>query len=221
MKTTSPYLKAALLTVALTLLGFFFISQLDAMRAAELKSSVNDLLFQAESERMLYQYAQVMGNSSAELCDYVSASEQAKASQAYALSEKIRYYETSNVVNADYESIKDQYYLSNMGLYLDMRAAEQYCGPGNYTTMLFFYKAATDCPECRTQGGVLDELRKTHPELRVFAFPSDSSLDFINIFLKRHRITAVPALVINDSVVLQGLQGKEEVEKYLPLPGQN
>ena len=216
MTTASPYLKAALLTLAITFLGFFFISQLDAMRANELRANVEDLVFQSESERMLYLYAQTMGNSSKELCYYISSNAEAKASQAYALSEKIHAYETSNVVNEDYEKIKNQYYLSNMNLYLNMRAAEKYCGAGNYTTVLFFYKTKEDCPECRAQGGVLDSLRTTHPELRVFAFPSDSGLGFIDVFQTRHNITTVPALVIDDNVVLQGLKGQEQVEPYLP-----
>ncbi|HIH18418.1 TPA: hypothetical protein HA225_00395, partial [Candidatus Micrarchaeota archaeon] len=56
----SPYIKAGLLTLAITLLGFFFITQLDSMRAGELRSSVDELMFQSESERMLFLYAQTM-----------------------------------------------------------------------------------------------------------------------------------------------------------------
>ena len=212
----NTYLKAALITLALTLLGFFFISQLDAMRANEIRNGVDDLAFQSDTEHMLSLYAQVMDNSSTELCVYASSSAQSQESQAYSLLEKINYYEKSNVVNSDYEKIKNRYYLSNALLYLNMRAQEKYCGDSPYTTVLFFYRVKTDCPECRAQGGVLDSLRTTHPELRVFAFPSDSGLGFIDVFQTRHNITTVPALVIDDNVVLQGLKGQEQVEPYLP-----
>lgn len=215
MKPSSPYAKAALLTAAIALLGFFFISQLDAMRAAELRTSVDDLYLQSESERLLFMYSQVMGNSTAELCGYFSKTTQAKEDKAYALSEKIRYYEQSNVINSEYEKIRDQYYLSNMALYLNMRSAAEYCGQSPYTTVLFFYRIKQDCPECRAQGGVLDSLRKTHPSLRVFAFPNDTGNEFINVFLRRHGISSVPALVIDDSAVLQGLKSEREVEGYL------
>ena len=212
---SNTYLKAALITAALTLLGFFFISQLDAMRANEIRNGVDDLVFQSDSDRMLSLYASVMDNSSTELCVYASASEENQASQAYSLLEKINYYEKSNVVNSDYERIKSRYYLSNALLYLNMRAQEKYCGDSPYTTVLFFYRVKTDCPECRAQGGVLDGLRQTHPNLRVFAFPSDSGLDFINAFIKRHNITSVPSLVIDDSIVLAGLQSETDVEASL------
>jgi len=211
----NAYLKAALVTIAITLLGFFFISQLDSMRADELKDSVNDLVFQSESERMLYLYAQVMGNDTGELCSYISGTEKTKASRTYELSEKIRYYERSNLMNAEYERIRNQYYLSNAALYLNTRAAEKYCGQSPYTTVLFFYKVKGDCPECRTQGGALDELGAKYPKLRVFAFPADTEHEFINVFLARHNITTVPAVVIDDNVVLEGLQSKQELEKYI------
>jgi hypothetical protein len=212
---SNTYLKAALITAAITLLGFFFISQLDAMRANEIRNGVDDLVFQSDSDRMLSLYASVMDNSSAELCVYASASEESRASQAYSLLEKINYYEKSNVVNSDYERIKNRYYLSNALLYLNMRAQVKYCGASPYTTVLFFYRVKTDCPECRAQGGVLDSLREKHSELRVFAFPSDSGLGFIDAFIKRHNITSVPSLVIDDSVVLAGLQSEAGVEASL------
>ena len=212
---TSPYLKAALLTAAIALLGFFFITQLDSMRANELRTAVDDLQLQSDSERLLYLYSQVMSNNTAELCTYVSDTAKSKASKAYVLSEKIRYYEQSNIMNSEYEKIKGQYYLANAALYLNIRAMEKYCGSTPYHTILFFYKVKEDCPSCRAQGGVLDSLRKDHPEMQVFAFPDDTDHEFINVFLRRHGISEVPALVIDDRFVLVGLQDNEAVEKHL------
>ncbi len=211
----SPYLKAALLTAAIVSLGFFFISQLDAMRANEIRSEVEGLLFQSEAERMLFTYSQLMSNDTDEICIYLDSSAQTKASQAYALSEKIRYYEQSNLADANYDKIRNQYYLSNMGLYLNIRAAETYCGTTPYDTVLFFYKIKEDCPECRAQGGVLDNLRRTRPNLRVFAFPYDTNLQFIDVFVKRHGISQVPALVINNKDVLLGLTDENGVATHL------
>ncbi len=211
----SPYLKAALLTLALAMLGFFFISSLDAMRAAELRTSVDELATQADTERVLFLYSQVMGNSTSELCSYVSSVTKSQADRAYLLSEKIRYYEQSNVFNTEYDRIRKEYYVANAGLYLNLRAAEKYCGSKGYTTVLFFYRINPDCPECRAQGGVLDSLRKTHPELRVFAFPIDGDNAVVNLLLKRSAIDSAPALVIDDSTVLRGLKDETDVEKYL------
>jgi hypothetical protein len=211
----NTYLKAAIVTIALTLLGFFFISQLDAMRADELRRSVDDLNFVSESERMLLLYTQVMGDGG-ELCGYASQAAAARSDQAYALSQKISFYEKSNVVNDEYERIKGRYYLSNAALYLNLMAERKYCADSPYTTVLFFYRVETDCPECRAQGGVLDNLRQRHPELRIFAFPDDSPYEFVNVFIRRHNVTSTPALVIDDRIVLQGLKSEEEIEPYLP-----
>ena len=215
----NPYLKAALITIAVAALGFFFISQLDAMRAGELQGSVNDLLFQAESERVMYLYFQTMGNSTAELCSYIYGSTQQKASRTYDLAEKISYYEKSNLVNAEYDRIRDQYYLSNAELYLNARAAAKYCGASPYTTILFFYNVKKDCPECRAQGELLDSVVSRNPGVRVFAFPADTGYPFIDVFLQRNNIRQVPSVVINDRVVLQGLHDEAEIEKYISKAG--
>ncbi|MFA5929428.1 MAG: hypothetical protein WC861_00945 [Candidatus Micrarchaeia archaeon] len=211
----NTYLKAAIVTVALTLLGFFFISQFDAMRANELRQSVDDLNFASESERMLLLYTQVMGNGT-ELCGYAAQAASARSDQAYELSQKISFYEKSNVVNDEYERIKGRYYLANAAFYLNLMAERKYCTDTTETTVLFFYRVNTDCPECRAQGGVLDSLRTRRPQMRIFAFPIDSQYAFVNAFASRHNVTSAPALVIDDNYVLSGLKSESEIEPYLP-----
>lgn len=215
----SPYLKAALITIAIAALGFFFISQLDAMRAEELQRNANELLMEAQTERLLYTYSQVFGNSTSELCDYSYGRASAREGRVYDLAEKIRYYEKSNVVNPEYDRIRDQYYLANAELYLNARAAVKYCGASPYSTVLFFYKAKGDCPECRAQGELLDRVVADNRGVRVFAFPIDTDREFINVFVNRHGISEAPSIVIDDRVVLRGLHEQEEIEKYLESPG--
>jgi hypothetical protein len=62
---------------------------------------------------------------------------------------------------------------------------------------------------------VLDGLRAAHPNLRVFALPYDTDYEFINIFVRRHGISQVPSLVIDDKTVLQKLSSAQEIEPYI------
>ena len=215
MSKTSPYINAALLTLAITLLGFFFISQLDSMRASELKSNVDDLMLQSESERLLFLYAQTVDNSTSQLCAYLTRSAQTREDKAFALSQKILYYEKGNLLNSDYERIRNQYYLANAGLYLNIRAAEKYCGAVPYTTVLFFYRISPDCPECRAQGGVLDSMRLKYPSLKVFAFPVDTENPVVMAFIEQHKVTSAPTLVIDSETVLTGLKSEEEIGAFV------
>ncbi|MFA6214641.1 MAG: hypothetical protein WC717_05190 [Candidatus Micrarchaeia archaeon] len=209
------YLKAALLTLSVALVGFFLVSQIDAVRANELKGDVEGLLLQSESERLLFLYAQTMDNSSEALCAYLQKSAQAKSDKAFALSQRIQYYEKGNLLDANYDRIRDQYYLANAGLYLNMRSAEKYCGSSPYTTVLYFYRISPDCPNCRAQGGVLDGMRADYPMLRVFAFPIDTDNPVVNAFVERHGIADAPSLVVDDRVVLRGLQGESDLSVYI------
>lgn len=211
----SPYVKAALVTAAAALLGLFFVSQLDAMRASEIRSSVEDLLFQSESERLLFSYATLYGNSTAELCASVKSATASRATQTLTLYEKIRYYENSNVVSAEYDRLRNQYYLANAALYLNVMTAEKYCGRAPYKTVLFFYRITPDCPECRAQGGVLDSVVNRHPDVRVFAFPTDSGLEFVDFLAERHGVTQVPSIVAGDSAAVGGVLDERGVEQLL------
>ena len=211
----SPYVKAALITAAVLLFGFFVIGQLDAMRASELKTSVDNLLLQSETERLLFLYAQTMDNSTVALCTYLSDSTKAKEDTAFALSQKIQAYESGNLLSGDYDQIRNQYYLANAGLYLDLMGAEKYCQTANYTTVLFFYRINPDCPECRAQGSVLDSMRADHPSMRVFAFPLDTDNPVVRALAQRHGISDAPSLVIDDEKVLDGLKSSDEIGEYL------
>ena len=210
----SVYLKAALITFAVLLIGFFFIGQLDSLRANELRSSVDDLALQSETERLLFLYAQTTGNSTKELCTYLSGSSRQREDKAFALSQKIQYYEKGNLLNGEYDRIRNQYYLANAGLYLNLLAAKRYCGSVPYTTILFFYRISPDCPECRAQGGVLDSMRAGYPSMRVFAFPLDADNPVVKALMQRHEIKEAPSLVIDDGKVLTGLKSGGEILPY-------
>ncbi|MCX8194871.1 MAG: thioredoxin family protein [Candidatus Micrarchaeota archaeon] len=211
----SPYLKAALFTLSLTLLGFFLISQLDAMRSKEIRDSIDEIVNLAESERLLFMYSQTMDNSSKDLCSYSSKVAERRAAKAYELMLKVQSYEQSSVLDSEYYKIKEKYYLANMGLYLNMQAMKKFCGHSPYRFILFFYKIKEDCPECRAQGLVLDSLRKKYPNLRIFAFPADTDYEFINVLTSRYNIETVPSLVVDDQFVLRGLQDEAAIDKYL------
>ncbi|MCX6771513.1 MAG: hypothetical protein NTX79_05660 [Candidatus Micrarchaeota archaeon] len=213
------YLKAAMLTAALALLGFFFISQLDAMRTNELKREVGNLAMQAESERQMFLYWQLLGNGSGEMCSYFSGEAGRRASATYDLTQKISAYEKSNVLGSEYDGIRRQYYISNAGLYINLLAAEKYCGTAPYKTILFFYRIGTDCPECRAQGGVLDSLQAGRSDIRVFAFPIDSGEPVIGMLANRSNVTSVPAVVVGDGKPLFGLVGQGELERMVGKPG--
>ena len=216
---SNTYLKAALITAALALLGFFFISQLDAMRTSELKGAVGELAMQAESERQMFLYWQLVGNGSGEMCSYFSSETGRRASATYDLTQKIAAYEKSNVLGSEYDSIRRQYYISNAGLYINLLAAKKYCGGSPYKTILFFYRIGDDCPECRAQGGVLDGLQSGRSDIRVFAFPIDSGNPVVDMLANRSKVTSVPAVVIGDGKPLFGLVGQDELERLVGKPG--
>ncbi|MCX6769867.1 MAG: hypothetical protein NT051_04280 [Candidatus Micrarchaeota archaeon] len=210
------YMKAFFLTAAIVLLAFFFINQLDLMRATDLQRGIDSMLFDSESERLVYAYTQLMGNDTQAVCSYASSTAKARATRAYELSEKIRYFEQSNVVNADYERIKEQYYLANAALYVNVQTAAKYCGTGPYTTILFFYKTRQDCPECQAQGAVLDSVVKGNSNVRVFAFPIDTDYEFVNMLARGHNATSAPSIVVNEGNVLSGLHSEDEIRAILP-----
>lgn len=215
----SPYIKAAVVTLLLAALGFLVISQIDAARAREVQSSIDGLLFDSESSRLLFLYAQTVGTDDPEFCGYLNETMAAQVSRTNEFAGKITEYERASLFSQEYESIKRRYYVSNAELYMYVYAAGKYCGQQPVLPVLFFYRVKGNCPECLAQGAVLDGIVRGCGGIRVFAFPIDTDHAFINVLAAKHDVKTAPAIVFPDGSKREGLSDRGQVLSGLQRAG--
>ncbi len=84
-------------------------------------------------------------------------------------------------------------------------------------SIIYFYSNKESCPDCEKQAQVLQYLRTTYPQLRVYAFDYDLELSAIETLTKINKVQRVfPALVLPKGVVLYGFTPIETLETHLP-----
>jgi len=210
----SPYIKAIILTILLVLFGLYIISQIDLSKERDLKSQLDEMIFQIEMENYLYQEYQWTKNDTL-LCNYFESVSERAENITNNLAEKVEEYEKNNLFNFEYEKITDRYYLAKAKLYSNYKMRKAYCPEINYNIILFFYKLKEDCPECNIQGKILIDIIKKDNKVKVFAFPYDSELPFIKFFVAYNKVKQAPTIIINEKYILTGLKTEEEIRKYL------
>lgn len=206
----NPFIKAALLTIAVVLLSIFVASYFDAARANQLKQNVNSVVFENQGRAVLQHYGQVMAKSPTDYCPYLATMIKRQTDKTYELAGKIQDYERNNLFNSEYYSLKTSYYLQLADIYVSSFENRGKCGSSE-TPIAFFFVGNTDCPDCRAQSRVFDALGQRCQGVRVYAFPLDTDLEAIRIFSDRHSVSSAPTIVINDKEKMAGLQSEDAI----------
>lgn len=97
--------------------------------------------------------------------------------------------------------LRKYYALLEIKDYLLMKKVSARCGKKS-AFILYFYTTAENCSDCEKESLVLSTLRDKYPELRVYSFDYSTDLSAVKAMINIYKIkdTALPALVINDSV---------------------
>ncbi|MFH1095389.1 MAG: hypothetical protein V1728_04185 [Candidatus Micrarchaeota archaeon] len=216
----NPFAKAAVLTIIVVGLALIAANALDSMRSNDLKQTVERISLQNQETQVISHYDRVMARNTSEECPYLLRLREKELSQTYTLAPKISEYEQKNLFNAEYQQIRSQYLLGLADAYVTSFEAGGTCNLDE-KPVAFFFRSPPDCPECVAQGKILDSVVPRCSNVRVYAMPTDSGLEPVNIIVDRYNISSEPTLIINDKTRLTGLQGEDEILRQLKAAGAN
>lgn len=208
----NPFVKAALLTCAVLLLTLILVWQLDSVRENDLQKQISDFQFEMDSNRLVARYGDVMPEEG-NICEFLNYTESLQEKKAFSLAYTIQEYERANVLGEEYEQLKRNYFASLADLYLTSFENKKNCPNLRQIPVAYFY-SQNDCPQCQIQGEVLTKAAQKCDSVQVFAFPSDSQYSFLKLFVQRYNIGSTPAIVINDSLILDGIISEERLISY-------
>jgi thiol-disulfide isomerase/thioredoxin len=84
-------------------------------------------------------------------------------------------------------------------------------------SIIYFYSNKESCPDCEKQAHVLNYLRDTYPQLRVYAFDYDLDLSAVETLTTINKVKReFPALVLPKGLVLYGFNSIENLEIHIP-----
>jgi len=109
----------------------------------------------------------------------------------------------------EYKSLKSNYMLLQIKYWTLTKSFEKDCAQP-IDDILYFY-SNENCTDCRSQGIVLDSIKKNHPEVMIFSFEGDSNVSSIRIMAKTFNATVFPTLVVNGKIH-QGYMDKFGIE---------
>lgn len=209
------YLMAFILSVLVSISAFFTINQIDSSQVSALAKQVEQDSINAESARLSLQFIESLDGTAEKDAACLALIERTnqQVSQTYALLTALENAKRTISV-ADVSALRQKYFLSNAGLYLNFKKINSLCGQKS-DLALYFYVSETPCPECEVQGRVLDKVRADCPAVKTFAFPTDNQIGLVELFKKTFEVTNAPFIVINEGKIFNGLVSEQELKKAL------
>jgi hypothetical protein len=130
---------------------------------------------------------------------------------------KIERYEKANVLTSEILLQKKRYVLLQLQFWLNAVRLKEKCN-ATHTTVLYFYSQFDESVKLQQnlQSQVLvDLIHKCKEKLMVSPIPIDLGIGTVDMIKSQYNITKAPSILINESILLEGLQTKTDLEKYI------
>jgi hypothetical protein len=187
------YAMAAVLTINLF---FIILSVVDYMDLQRLLRFSNDLAsFSTSAQDLQTSISMISLEKNPEHCSIIDAAYRNEIAQTDALMDKMLGYERANMF-AEFFALKRQFLLSNVQLWQVSQAEREYCAV-SHSDILYVYSSNPGCQDCQVQGGIIDSVRTSCPNVRVFVMDIEEKLTTLEIIRNRYNISSAPSLVIN------------------------
>lgn len=202
------YIFSFIVTTALFLTAFYLSNYFGSKKTAQLQAIESNISLDILSNETQYE---LLGEVSCKNLD-----DSILSSELNTLADKLTYAESEQGGdNLQVKYLKKNYSLLQIKDYLLSKRLAEKCGKKS-VFIIYLYGKAEDCEDCRNQASVLDYLRKTYPDLRVYAFDSNLDLSAIKTLLSIYKVKGqLPALIV-DGEVYYGYKSKEEMIGLLP-----
>ena len=205
------YAMAAVLTVNLF---FIVLSVIDYMDMQRMLRFTNDLAsFSTGAQDLESAMAMIqLEKNNPEYCTIVDSAYYQKIGQTNALMEKMLGYERANLFT-EFFALKRQFLLSNIQLWQVSQMERQYCYANHSDLhLLYIYSSKPSCSECQIQGRMIDSVRESCKNVRVFVMDIEESMTSLDIIKKKYGITSAPSLVI-DGKTYKGVMDEAAIKK--------
>lgn len=215
--------KAAVLTAVIFAVGIFMGIWLDQGKLQEMGSMITEseiLGSDVRLQTMVYASKALPPES---FCDAAVAANLAYNDRIYTDGRRLEEFENVNKFAPSLVLERKRYALQQLMFWLNSLQLKDDCGP-DYDVLLHLWVYDTEGDDAlrneqKLQSAVLLDLKEEcGPGLMLSNAPVDLDIISVDMIVDAYSITEFPALVINNGTVLQGLQDKAEIEKYVNCP---
>ncbi|MBU0930287.1 MAG: hypothetical protein KJ623_04430 [Nanoarchaeota archaeon] len=199
-----------LLIVGLLLINYF----IDQQRITKLNEEFLNSAWQMQDSKLFLLFNQFINeNDKDSYCNMLNQRLAQIINRNSMFLEKLKQYEKVNVLSNDYKQLKTTFSLNHLELFFYYVDFKKKCN-NNVHYILYFYPENIDCMKCSVQADVLDNVRDSCSDVFIFALPTNSDIDIINLINNQYNITETPSIVIDDKT-FNGLVDKDSIIKEI------
>lgn len=208
------FVKTAIITIAVFVIGMYFGSVLDNMRVEEIKGRITQIDNLWNDVRLMQSYIQKSSNST-DYCDFLLDENLRVGDKIYQEGLKVEEYENSNRFASSLVMEKERYALLDLQFWLNSIELKSLCN-GNYSTVTYFYSQYSRTAEQKFQDRVLWDLKqKCGPNIIYITFPADMDISTIEVVKNIYGIDKIPSILINENIKLDSPVTLEDIEEYV------
>lgn len=205
--------KAFILTLVIFSLGIFVGFWLDNARVEQIREEYKEMEISSIDARLQTLYYQTFKNSS-NFCEPAIQENLVFADKIYAEGLRIEEYEKINKLTPSLISDKRRYMLLKLQFWLNCIELKRNCN-ASYKNLVYFYSHYNTTMEEDVQSAVLMDLKnECGSSLMLIPLIIDLNITTIDIIKKQYGVTRTPTILIDEKIKLEGLQTREELEKY-------
>lgn len=208
------FLKAAIITAAVFIIGVYVGFVLDSMRVEDVKESITEIDNLWNDVRLMQSYIQKFSNRT-DYCGFLLDENLKVGDKIYDEGLKVEEYENTNRFASDLIIEKTRYALLDLQFWINSVDLKNLCD-GNYSTVIYFYSQYNVTPEQNFQDRVLWDLKQEcGPKIIYITFPADIGITTIEVIKNIYGIESVPSILINEETLLSSPVTLREIEEYV------
>lgn len=199
--STDIYIAAFVISVLLFCLGVYIGMVIDESAKGEVESELRSL----EEDLYLSRVLLLVEDEFGEFCPIYSEKLWEVDAERELIGDRLEYLETVRGITDG--ELRMKYYYLEFENYLLMKKMQKDCDDKS-VLVLYFYD---DSPDSIEQGQVLDALRASNGNVRVFSFEGESDAAVVQALKDQYLVTRYPTVVVDGKKQL-GLKDLSELE---------
>ncbi len=214
-KQTGAFWKAAVLTIAIFLLGVSLGYYIERGRISKIEKEFAETEIEWADAKLQSFYYQ---NIKQEECGAAIGENIIFADRVYEQGVKLQDYEDANQLSEKLLIEKKKYALLKAEFWINSIILKEKCN-ASYKNLVYFFKNNPSLVEeesQKVQSVILKDIKQKYgSEVMLIPLPYNLNVSIIEIMKRTYDITKVPSILIDEKIKLEGVKTQEEIESYL------
>jgi hypothetical protein len=208
-------IKTTIMSIIIFVLGILIGVWLDNSRIEEIKGTLTSMDIEWNDARLQSSFYQKFTNNS-ESCENAIKSNFDFNDKIYKEGIEIERRENVNKLDIEIINEKIRYALLQLQFWSNSINLKESC-KANYSSIVYFYSFFDENAKIdqRIQSVILSDLKEEcGNKIILVPLPFDLNVSTVEFIKSEYKINSTPSLLINEKIVLTGIQNKEDILKY-------